>query len=49
MRFKFLRLVHELYSFYQSHLDSNGKVVDFGGWALPVNYGSKIKEHEQVQ
>ncbi len=35
--------------FYQSHLDSNGKVVDFGGWALPVNYGSQIKEHEQVR
>lgn len=35
--------------FYHSHLDSGGKIVDFGGWALPVNYGSQIKEHEQVR
>lgn len=35
--------------FYQSHLASNGKIVDFGGWALPVNYGSQIKEHETVR
>lgn len=35
--------------FYQCHLDSGGKIVDFGGWALPVNYGSQIKEHEAVR
>lgn len=35
--------------FYQNHLASGGKIVDFGGWALPVNYGSQIKEHEQVR
>lgn len=35
--------------FYQNHLASGGKVVDFGGWALPVNYGSQIKEHEFVR
>lgn len=35
--------------FYQSHVDSNAKIVDFGGWALPVNYGSQIKEHEAVR
>lgn len=35
--------------FYHCHLDSGGKIVDFGGWALPVNYGSQIKEHEQVR
>ncbi len=35
--------------FYTSHLDSNAKIVDFGGWALPVNYGSQIKEHEVVR
>lgn len=35
--------------FYSSHLASNGKIVDFGGWALPVNYGSQIKEHEAVR
>ncbi len=35
--------------FYNSHLESGGKIVDFGGWALPVNYGSQIKEHEAVR
>jgi len=35
--------------FYQCHTDSGGKIVDFGGWALPVNYGSQIKEHESVR
>ncbi len=35
--------------FYQCHLESNGKIVDFGGWALPVNYGSQIREHEIVR
>ena len=35
--------------FYQCHLDSNARIVDFGGWALPVNYGSQIKEHEAVR
>lgn len=34
---------------YPSHLAANGKIVDFGGWALPVNYGSQIKEHEAVR
>lgn len=35
--------------FYECHVKSNGKIVDFGGWALPVNYGSQIKEHEIVR
>ncbi|MBS9780034.1 MAG: glycine cleavage system aminomethyltransferase GcvT [Moraxellaceae bacterium] len=35
--------------FYQSHLDSGGKVVDFHGWALPIHYGSQIEEHEAVR
>lgn len=35
--------------FYQSHQAAGGKIVDFGGWALAVNYGSQIKEHEAVR
>lgn len=35
--------------FYQSHVDSNGKLVDFSGWELPINYGSQIEEHEAVR
>jgi aminomethyltransferase len=34
---------------YQAHLDSNGKMVDFGGWEMPLNYGSQIEEHHQVR
>lgn len=34
---------------YECHVASHGKIVDFGGWALPVNYGSQINEHELVR
>ena len=34
---------------YQAHQDLNAKIVDFGGWALPVNYGSQIEEHHAVR
>ena len=34
---------------YQSHVDSDGKLVDFSGWELPINYGSQIEEHEAVR
>ncbi|VVM25086.1 Aminomethyltransferase (glycine cleavage system T protein) (EC, partial [uncultured Gammaproteobacteria bacterium] len=30
---------------YQAHLDANGKMVDFGGWEMPLNYGSQLEEH----
>lgn len=35
--------------FYQSHLDNNGKIVDFSGWELPIHYGSQLEEHEAVR
>lgn len=35
--------------FYQSHIDSNGKIVDFSGWQLPIHYGSQIQEHDVVR
>ncbi|MBP2280462.1 aminomethyltransferase [Psychrobacter sp. PL19] len=34
---------------FQSHVDSDGKLVDFSGWELPINYGSQIEEHEAVR
>nr|WP_317198525.1 glycine cleavage system aminomethyltransferase GcvT [uncultured Psychrobacter sp.] len=34
---------------YQSHVDSDGKLVDFSGWELPIHYGSQIEEHEAVR
>ena len=35
--------------FNQAHKDAGGKLVDFSGWELPVNYGSQIQEHEAVR
>lgn len=34
---------------HQVHIDALGKMVDFGGWKMPLNYGSQIKEHHQVR
>ncbi len=34
---------------FDSHVAFNGKLIDFGGWELPVNYGSQIAEHEAVR
>jgi len=35
--------------FYQNHLDSNAKIVDFGGWDMPLHYGSQMDEHHAVR
>jgi len=34
---------------YEEHLKLNAKMVDFGGWDMPINYGSQIDEHHQVR
>ena len=34
---------------FDAHTEHNGKLVDFGGWELPVNYGSQIDEHHAVR
>ena len=34
---------------YEKHLEANAKMVDFGGWDMPLNYGSQIEEHNQVR
>lgn len=34
---------------YQSHITAGGKMVDFGGWEMPLDYGSQIEEHHQVR
>ena len=31
------------------HRTMGAKMVDFGGWDMPVNYGSQIDEHHQVR
>ncbi len=35
--------------FFDSHNNHNAKMVNFGGWELPINYGSQIAEHEAVR
>lgn len=34
---------------FDKHVEYNGKIVDFAGWQMPVNYGSQIDEHHQVR
>jgi len=34
---------------YETHVASGAKMVDFGGWDMPVNYGSQIEEHHAVR
>lgn len=34
---------------YDQHVAAHGKIVDFGGWALPVAYGSQMEEHHVVR
>ncbi len=35
--------------FYQNHLNANAKIVDFGGWDMPLHYGSQMDEHHSVR
>ena len=32
-----------------AHRQLGAKMVDFGGWDMPVNYGSQIEEHHAVR
>lgn len=34
---------------YDKHVEYKGKIVDFAGWSMPVNYGSQIDEHHAVR
>ncbi|MGF1642927.1 MAG: glycine cleavage system aminomethyltransferase GcvT [Thiotrichales bacterium] len=34
---------------YTKHLERDGRMVDFAGWEMPLNYGSQIEEHHQVR
>ena len=33
----------------QAHRDMNAKMVDFGGWDMPLHYGSQLEEHHKVR
>ncbi|WP_213878265.1 glycine cleavage system aminomethyltransferase GcvT [Pseudomonas sp. dw_358] len=34
---------------YDLHLALGAKLVDFGGWDMPLHYGSQVEEHHQVR
>jgi len=34
---------------YDTHVAAGARMVDFGGWDMPVNYGSQIEEHHGVR
>ena len=34
---------------FETHKAMGGRVVDFGGWDMPVNYGSQVEEHHKVR
>jgi aminomethyltransferase len=34
---------------YKRHVEAGAKLVDFGGWDMPLHYGSQIDEHHVVR
>lgn len=34
---------------YDAHVALNAKIADFGGWAMPIEYGGVVVEHECVR
>ena len=34
---------------YDLHVELGARMVDFGGWDMPLNYGSQIEEHHAVR
>jgi len=36
-------------SLYAHHLALGAKMMDFGGWDMPLHYGSQLQEHHQVR
>jgi aminomethyltransferase len=34
---------------YDTHILQGAKIVDFGGWDMPLHYGSQIEEHHAVR
>jgi aminomethyltransferase len=34
---------------HSSHIALKAKMIDFGGWEMPLHYGSQIEEHHQVR
>ncbi|MCS6763214.1 MAG: glycine cleavage system aminomethyltransferase GcvT [Candidatus Protistobacter heckmanni] len=36
-------------SLFELHREAGAKLIDFGGWEMPVHYGSQLEEHEAVR
>ena len=34
---------------FKNHQAMGAKLVDFGGWSMPIHYGSQLEEHHQVR
>lgn len=34
---------------FETHVASGAKMVDFGGWEMPLHYGSQLNEHHAVR
>ena len=34
---------------YPAHVRAGAKIVDFGGWDMPLHYGSQVREHQYVR
>ncbi|MDT8399692.1 MAG: glycine cleavage system aminomethyltransferase GcvT [Pseudomonadales bacterium] len=34
---------------FEKHRQAGGRMVDFAGWEMPLNYGSQVSEHKQVR
>jgi aminomethyltransferase len=34
---------------YDIHVSSGAKIIDFGGWDMPLSYGSQLEEHRAVR
>jgi len=34
---------------YEAHVQANAKIIDFGGWEMPVQYAGVIEEHNTVR
>jgi len=34
---------------FSKHLEAGARIVDFGGWDMPLHYGSQIEEHHAVR
>ena len=34
---------------YSGHVEAGARIVDFGGWDMPLHYGSQLEEHHAVR